>query len=240
MDWEPTHNLKRKADWYYNIDSKQRRLNPSHEREEHEKRIYQFLDSPVPLTVKLTTLIRENEFEIFAEYVSRIYKNKIKETYNFLDVGQAILDSDNRKFYDFFLTYAPTHRSPSTYLLCALYPPNFKRYIQLEEYGGLPLPHIIINSVSFHCEATQILEYVLNKYKFDYNTYMRVATKSIKKECSINLGSILFYMIDHKLHNKDMFQVLREVANKSNNSKILGIINEYETFAERRENYYQF
>ena len=214
MDWEPTYTRKRKAEWYYAIDPKQRRFN-SYPKEESKAHIYQLLESNESVTVKLTTLIRENEFEIFSEFLPCLVTSRIR--YNTIDIGHAILDSANRKFHD-FMTGRLHLVGPVEYLRSTIIPPNLTRFKRLEEYGSGPHPSIMLEVVATRCDATEILKYVLDKYQFAYYMCAHVAILTAREGCHDNLFAILNYLVEYDMYRIGLYHELRMIASKTRNS----------------------
>ena len=228
MDWEPTHTRKRKADWYYSIDPKQRRLDSEEEsnlKDASKAHIYNALNSSdMSLTDKVVMLIRANEFEILSEFFPYSHTTYYDPRYSPIKIGQAILDSNNLNFHD--LVTREFHLiTPGEYLRSTLIPPDLTRFKRLERSDYGPHFSVMIHVIAQYCGATEILEYVLDKYKFNYYECVDSAIEAIRNGCEANFIAILrhiFYKYDKR--DKQTFEVLKETAVNNNQKEIFKIL----------------
>ena len=224
MDWEPTHTRKRKAEWYYSIDPKQRRLNPSQEREEHEKRIYQFLSNQADVHLKLIELIQWNEFDIFKDYLPEVISTTeyLIGPHRF-SFYRTILESDNKKFYDELIKRSVANNA--LFLYTVLNPPNLDLFKKLEGYGDLMINESVLMTVIKHCIGTEILKYLLERYDYK-GSYNRAMGIVIQSGCVDNFKILFNYMIKHNIWDIKLLPSIKlSLRHFPNDDMLLEVLN---------------
>ena len=234
MDWEPTHNLKRKAEWYYSIDPKQRRLNPSQEREEHEKKIGLYLNTNMDSYLKLIDLIHWGEFDLFKRVLNSLIES-IKDRSNLYrpSLYRAALDSDDRRFYDELVAKSVT--SNMDFLNAALSPPDLNLFKKLEQYGRLPIKDVVLISVSKNCKGSKILNHILYSYYHTDETLLKALDIVAQLGCVDNFNVLFRFMASNGYITRSMMPGLKNTIRIYNNDEMMLEIRAYEKFITQNE-----